>query len=173
MSRRHWHYDWYDPLTVDRPTVHVDSLGRVKHRRPIMERFMSMVEVAPSGCWNWSGSRQTTGYGTFYPNRTTKCVAHRAAYLIFKGPIPDRLDIDHLCRNRSCVNPDHLEPVSSSENHLRAFNHLRARTYCNAGHPFDDANTIRRTDNPYGGRRCRTCTNARRRNARRREAALS
>lgn len=83
--------------------------------RPVVERFTSLVDARPGVCWRWRGSIQANGYGRFRANGKTT-YAHRAAYALFVGPIPDGLGLDHLCRNRWCVNPEHLEPVTQREN---------------------------------------------------------
>lgn len=75
---------------------------------------------APTGCWEWDGTLSVEGYGVFRENyRQIK--AHRWTYEQFVGPIPDGLTIDHLCRNRRCVNPAHLEPVTAGENARRSY----------------------------------------------------
>lgn len=82
---------------------------------------MARVRVTSSGCWEWPGN-QRGGYGrieTKVAGKRRRPAAHRVFYEEFVGPIPDGLSIDHLCRNRACVNPDHLEPVSMRENLLR------------------------------------------------------
>lgn len=100
-------------------------------------------------------------------------LAHRAAYELLVGPIPDGLTLDHLCRRPACVNPEHLEPVTQRENNLRAPNQLTAinlaKTHCPRGHPYDEVNTYHM---PNGGRDCKVCTNrrSRERNERRRQA---
>lgn len=110
--------------------------------------FMSKVVPVPeSGCWIWEGS-ETKGYGSVYVNGRGYR-AHRVSYRIHKGIIPRGLVIDHLCRVKCCVNPDHLEPVSNRENGLRgigfvAVNHKKR--YCVRGHELrlDDAMPIKR-----------------------------
>lgn len=108
-------------------------------------------------CWLWMGTiDHTTGYGRFwYDNKNG--MPHRASYEIYKGEIPDGLTIDHLCSNRICVNPDHLDPCPSGENTLRSPNTLTKinslKTHCPKGHPYSGENLVE-----YGGRRyCRIC----------------
>lgn len=69
----------------------------------------------PNGCWLWTGTIERTGYGRFWLGGRQE-IAHRASYALLIGPIPEGLTIDHLCRVRACVNPDHLEPVTLAEN---------------------------------------------------------
>lgn len=98
-----------------------------------MLRFWAKVdEWQPSGCWLWTGSLDGKGYGKFgLDGRTVG--AHRVAYQIERGPIPDGLELDHLCCVPACVNPDHLEPVTHLENIRR--NPKRTRLVCPYGHP--------------------------------------
>lgn len=86
--------------------------------RRSVERFFSKVTAVPlAGCWLWMGCC-SNGYG--HMRRQKRCVlAHRFSYELHKGPIPEGLELDHLCRIPSCVNPDHLEPVTSAENTRR------------------------------------------------------
>jgi len=92
--------------------------GRGANRRsPILDRFFSHIELDGS-CWAWTGYVSPNGYGQMGDNRRIHYV-HRWAYEHFIGPIPEGLVIDHLCRNRRCVNPAHLEPVTAEENWRR------------------------------------------------------
>ena len=125
-------------------------------RLSVHERFLAKI-VAPSvdDCWHWTAYTNEKGYGQFHVDgRLVK--AHRWSYEHFVGPIPEGLQIDHLCRVRNCVNPHHLEPVTGRENVLRgespgAINAVK--THCPQGHPYDAENTYRWR----GKRRCRTC----------------
>jgi hypothetical protein len=107
-------------------------------------------------CWLWNGERNRRGYGRFNLRRK-HVAAHRHGYERAIGPIPEGLQIDHLCRNPSCVNPAHLEAVTCRENLLRG-NTLQAKnaakTHCFRGHEFTPENTYHP---PSGGRVCRTC----------------
>lgn len=121
-------------------------------------------KVTESGCWIWMGEigkRKNEGYGKFSLHQV-RHVAHRLVYELVKGPIPDGLYPDHLCRVRCCVNPDHIELVTNRENILRGVGmgarHAK-RTHCSKGHEFTPENTIDRYDCP-NARRCRICSNA-------------
>jgi hypothetical protein len=125
------------------------------------ERFWDKVHLDASGCWLWTGARNDKGYGLFTSDGARKTLrkirAHRASYLTLIGEVPDGLVLDHLCRVRHCVNPDHLEPVTHRVNLLRGET-LAARnhklTHCKREHPFDEANTW---VDKKGTRHCRTC----------------
>lgn len=89
---------------------------------PLELRLARYIERMPSGCWEWTSTRQEGGYGTVSPGDGRNNIkAHRAMYEALVGPIPDGLDLDHLCRNPPCVNPSHLEPVTRAENTRRAW----------------------------------------------------
>lgn len=124
-------------------------------RDELAGRFWARVKKS-EGCWEWAGSISVYGYGQFQPSRGKNYRAHRLAYELSIGPIPDGLVLDHLCRNRSCVNPDHLEPVASGTNILRGVGPTAqnaAQTHCKQGHPFDSTGS-------RGERRCTACDNA-------------
>lgn len=127
-----------------------------------------MKSIDPGGCWEWAGRRDKRGYGIVHFLGHLR--AHQVAYDLLVGSVPVGLELDHLCRNPSCVNPAHLEAVTHQENILRGRNHGRDQTHCKHGHAFDDANTLRWVaDNGRPRRRCRTCNRAaqnRRRNGR-------
>lgn len=123
-------------------------------KRPPHERFLSFVNKT-AGCWNWTGALKENGYGAF-AGYNRNGYAHRFSYTHFRGPIPEGLTIDHLCRNRSCVNPDHLEAVSLRTNSLRGNSpsaQCARKTECPRGHPYDKTNTYYRK----GRRQCRIC----------------
>jgi len=130
-----------------------------KPRAPqsIAERIKRRIDIDGNGCWNWTGFIHPNGYGCFSIGRRTTAV-HRASYLEFVGPIPAGYDIDHLCRNRRCCNPAHLEAVTRAENVRRAPRpKYILKTHCVHGHPYDEANTGWRKDRP-GARYCRACS---------------
>jgi hypothetical protein len=114
-----------------------------------------------NGHWMWVGSRSGSGYGHVLENGR-KLMAHRWGYERLVGPVPAGLEIDHLCRVKACVNPDHLEPVPHAVNIQRGTGPLAenaAKTHCIHGHPLAGANLYQRID-ARGGRECRTCRRA-------------
>ena len=128
--------------------------------RPLPERIKSSITIDDNGCWIWRLRRMSTeGYGVINVDQRS-LMAHRVSYEAFVGPIPEGLQLDHLCRVRECVNPDHLEPVTARVNVLRspiaqaALN--AAKTHCPWGHEYTPENTYL-----YGPHRrwrtCRTC----------------
>ena len=118
----------------------------------LFSRFASKFSISDSGCWVWLAARDRDGYGVFrFP--WGNGMAHRVSYELLVGDIPDGLHVDHLCRNRACVNPAHLEPVSCRENLMRspvtaAAKGVAQRT-CRRGHEFSLVS---------GRRVCRVCS---------------
>ena len=135
--------------------------------RDVRERFWEKVSVQGDGeCWLWQASLDAYRYGQFgyrKPTAHTMVKAHRMAYELLIGPIPEGHTIDHLCRVRSCVNPSHLEPVTCRENLLRGEGltaQYARRTHCAQGHEFTEDNIYWSKE---GARVCRTCSTQRRR----------
>jgi len=128
-------------LTVGRPTPE--------------ERFWIKVRQTDT-CWLWTSTLNNRGYGQFSVGGRS-VLAHRFSYELHVGPIPEGLHLDHLCRVRHCVNPAHLEPVTNQENNRRGDTgaHLRDRTHCPAGHPYEGANLY--VNGNTGARSCRIC----------------
>jgi hypothetical protein len=125
-----------------------------------LARFEAKYIPEPnSGCWVWTGALSTGGYGMFRKDGKTY-QAHRLSYELYKDRISTRLEIDHLCRVRCCVNPDHLEPVTKKVNAERGISGMLSRqrqlakTHCPQGHLYDIKNTYIR---PNGGRGCKQC----------------
>ncbi len=124
---------------------------------PPKEYLMKLVRIDAAGCWIWLGYINAFGYGSRkYRGRNFR--AHRLVYLVLKGQIPSGLELDHLCRVRRCVNPDHLEPVTRQEHNRRGtgFSELnRRKTHCPKGHAYDWAMKTGRIN-----RQCLTCRRA-------------
>lgn len=96
------------------------AYGRhVQAHERLVPRFWSRVDKT-EGCWNWKGRLGHDGYGLFSIGKRDNVIPHRFSYELEVGPIPEGLQLDHLCRNRACVRPDHLEPVTREENMRRA-----------------------------------------------------
>lgn len=141
----------------------VMSLGiRKRKKLPPEVRFFKYVVRREDGCWEWTGGKSRTGYGHFYcgpsgpyqPAR--RAMAHRWSYEHHVGPIPDGFETHHLCGNRRCVNPAHVQPMPYSE-HCRQPGHcgvMRAHiTHCPKGHEYTAENTRVKK----GCRNCKAC----------------
>lgn len=119
-------------------------------------RFEAKVERTES-CWLWLGCTNSRGYGCWGVQGVSHLV-HRVAYEALVGPIPEGLTIDHLCRVKTCVNPDHLEPVTIRENVTRGAA-ARRPTHCPKGHEYTPENTYtKRRSNGWINRCCKECT---------------
>lgn len=135
------------------------------------ERFWGKVNKTET-CWLWTGAIDSNGYGMFRLATSAGVRAHTLSWVHAHGPVPDGLELDHLCRVRHCLNPAHLEPVTSGENTRRgtiaAVNTERAarRTHCVNGHPWDEENTY--VVKAKGWRMCRACARERARERSRR-----
>lgn len=157
------------------------------------ERLLSRVKYEPNGCWSYTGGLTPTGYGTFGAHTPSgyACTAHRAAYELLVGPIPEGMWIDHACHTRDaactggdgclhrrCINPEHLELVTPQENTLRSPHTVATqwaeRTHCEAGHEFTPENIrwVRRKDDPSKrARSCRKCALEGKKRRRKKQAA--
>jgi hypothetical protein len=126
---------------------------------PPLQRFWAKVRKT-EGCWLWTDKPRKDGYGALFVNGHP-VLAHRFAYELLVGPVPDGKGLDHVkargCTNRHCVNPAHLEPVTTKENVLRGDGltaHKARQVACIHGHAFTEENTYHK---PKGGRGCKEC----------------
>lgn len=145
----------------------LNSVSKTNPHLPLMDRFWHRVMPEPNtGCWFWLGSLspgpskdRSTGYGRIKVGDRTM-LAHIFSYETFVGKVPNGLELDHKCRMPSCVNPDHLEPVTHKENVRRGnaskswSSMLKAKTHCKRGHPYSGENLY---ITPKGGRACKEC----------------
>lgn len=125
----------------------------IETMRPLADRLFEKTVAGFGGCVIFTGHLNNNGYGTIGEGRKRgkNLYAHRVAYELLVGPIPEGLVLDHLCSTRRCINPHHLEPVTQNENVRRA---AEQRTHCAQGHEFTPENTRNR---PGRGRECRAC----------------
>lgn len=127
--------------------------------QPIADRIKAAVTIDDAGCWIWQRSKNTSGYGqmqvgSWTDNSRRVMPAHRASYEAFVGPIPEGLQIDHLCMVRACVNPEHLEPVTARLNCTRRSAANDGVELCPRGrHRVTPLNTAY----GRGGRKCLPC----------------
>lgn len=123
-------------------------------KESVFARFTDKYSVDDAGCWAWTAYTTPTGYGRLQVEGKSR-QAHRLSYEHFNGPIPEGKEIDHLCRNRACVNPEHLEAVTHKVNTRRGIGGInnRSKTHCPQGHPYDENNTGTETK----GRYCKAC----------------
>jgi hypothetical protein len=135
-------------------------------------RLLAKIEHV-ADCWQWTGAKQPTGYGSLW-NGARPEQAHRISFRLYKGEIPKGCEIDHLCRNRGCVNPEHLRAVPHREN-MRVSDTVMGRNaakmFCKKGHPLAGTNLY---VSPKGSRQCRECLRMHARNAkaRRRQCTI-
>lgn len=158
-------------MTVVKQAHAVGDLRGDRYHRPAVQRIWAQVTQDESGCWTFTGGLTLAGYGQIRADDRGQGT-HRFMYEAVLGPVPAGLDLDHLCRNRACCNPAHLEPVTTRVNILRGVGvsaRNAAKTHCIRGHEFTEANTMREKD----GRRCRICHNAGEAARRARQRALS
>lgn len=142
--------------------------GRLsRNRAEVIEALASKFEIDPdTECWRWTEGLTPQGYARFSWKRTDGVLfsaGHRVVMAALGFPLPRGMVIDHLCRVRECINPDHLEVVTSRENVMRSPITLAtinsSKTHCPQGHAYDDKNTtvVRHTTRSAIGRVCRAC----------------
>jgi len=124
------------------------------YNQKTMQRMTNKIKISKTGCWVWQASLNHKGYGQV-GYKDTMVRTHRLMYQLLIGVIPKGLQIDHLCRNRACCNPEHLEPVTPLENTKRSPIHDRNKTHCKWGHGFTPENTM--IYKKTGQRACRIC----------------
>lgn len=147
---------------------------RGPNKIPAEQKFWMRVDRrGPDECWPWLGGKCKSGYGMMRKSYFGIVVAHRIAYTLCVGPVADDLELDHLCRNRGCVNPAHLEPVPPKVNNHRgvgAAARNAKKTHCPKGHPLSGENLMVLKQ---GFRRCKTCMDAQRRKSRQKSRLAS
>lgn len=120
------------------------------------DRFWSKVDLDTEGCWRWVACLNAAGYGLFRHEGRSR-LAHRLAWAEVNGEAPAGTVLDHLCRNRYCIRPDHLEAVTRAENNRRGWRDRTPKPYCVNGHEYTPENTYIQTT---GMRQCLTCKRA-------------
>lgn len=119
----------------------------------VEQRFLSKISIDPLGCWNWTAAKNADGYGRFgFEGRNAH--AHRVAYVLFIGPIPRGLEVAHLCHNRRCVNPLHIQAMTHLANVQMTPTRTWRRSACKRGHEMEDPNLYHRRN---GTRQCLAC----------------
>ena len=136
---------------------------------PLVDRLMYRTALMDNGCWLWLGATNAKGYGHIRSVENGPLISvHRVAYELANGAVPEGLEVDHLCFERACLNPDHLEAISHTDNVRRGrHNQNHGKAECINGHAFDDANT---SIDSLGKRVCKTCARDRMRAHRARKA---
>lgn len=166
LCNAHYLRAWNDntlDLVAPLPTPSERFWAKVDRNGPVPEHD---PRLGP--CWLWTAYTCPEGYGRFVARDAVlpSTLAHRIAWTWANGPVPEGLELDHLCRVRGCVNPAHLEPVTGQENVRRQARWQAPPTECHRGHPYDEANTVTYTN---GRRACRACRRAAERKRRARE----
>ena len=134
-------------------------MSEFDYKAELEEKFYSSFEEADS-CWLWTANKNTHGYGRLYLYGSKYVMAHRYSYELLVDKIPSGLTIDHLCREHSCVNPRHLEPVTIRDNTLRGVGPTAMnakKTHCPSGHPYSKKNTRVVSGKTWIGRQCKIC----------------
>lgn len=139
-------------LTIIRGHPYLTIIAR------LFEKISINPEIAFRGvpCWMWTASKDKKGYAQFGIGNTWQGRCHRITYKMFVGPIPEGLQVDHLCKRTSCVNPVHLEAVTGDVNYHRGDNTNANKTHCKRGHEFTPENTYVRKGIGTN-RSCRAC----------------
>lgn len=134
----------------------------------VPQRFLEKIDLSETGCWNWSGCKRSDGYGLAWSIQNKRMErAHRVIFECVNGKIPDAMQLDHrVCRNKGCVNPDHLAVCTAEENREQPDNIIGMKlrqTHCKRGHELSGDNLHIDSN---GSRQCRKCRRAREKTAR-------